>query len=721
MGSEPSTDVNCAIMNELCGFLGYDAGFFYLGDPDLGKTLFLRGSAAPSGVPDFLPETIEWEGDALQVTGATRGEIARRLDEKLSMLFLERRAPSLRERATVRSLPVVEDARLVGIVGVVSFGAPSLNDAHDVETLTTAVLSLVASDIYARYNHKGRFLSHFLEHAIDNTGVDIYIVDYHTCDILYMNRSMAAPYGTPEELFGQKCYRVLYQDKTEPCDFCPKRMLLDEEGNPTKLYSWDYQRPFDGSWFRVFSAAFRWEDNRLAHVITSMNITEDKRNKYLIERMALFDALTDIPNRRAFERDFERVVEQSVRENKPGFILFLDLDNFKHINDAFGHEKGDALLQTVAAYLDNFSNEHRKVYRYGGDEFILLIGDVEFEAVTALVSLFLSRFSEPWPLGGLEYFCTVSIGVASYPVDGVTYDTLLNAADRAMYEAKKKGKSAVAYAQRDNNRGAKQLEMEFALRRAIMDGCGEFEVLYHPFVDVKTGGWCGVEALARWNSNVYGVVEPETFIPMCERLGLIFDLERWLLAAAIGEVAAWRDRLPPDFFLSLNVSVMEFLSDGFRDFIAEKTNAFGYPGERLMLEVVESASGAHRWSAEVKEGVASLRSQGILVALDGFGIGNNSLERIQESEVDFIKIDRKFVTDFMDDNIRVAVVKAIVMLARAANAKVCAEGVETAEHVVLLKSIGCDYVQGRMFSKPKKGPQILSAILSHNTDLKSEA
>ncbi|MDL2263022.1 EAL domain-containing protein [Synergistaceae bacterium OttesenSCG-928-I11] len=720
MGSEPSADVNDAILRELCGSLGYDAGFIYMGDLDFGETLFLRGSVGSSNLLDF-PETIDEDLRASRVVDApTRSEIARRLNEKLKELFLGRQDPSLRESATILSLPVVENEQLVGIVGVVSLHSSPANTSHEAEASTTAVLTLIARDIRARYNKRQRhFLTHFLECAIDNAGIDIYVVDYHTHEILYINRSMAAPYGTPEGLLGQKCYLALYKDKTKECDFCPKQKLVDDEGNPTKVYAWDYRRPFDGAWFRVFSAAFRDEGDRLALVITSTNITEDKKNEFLVEKMALNDALTDIPNRRAFERDFERVVEAALREDKPGFILFLDLDNFKHINDAFGHEKGDELLCAVASYLDGFSNDRQKAYRYGGDEFIILIEDIEFETVAELVSLLLFRFAESWALDDLEYFCTASIGVAAYPADGVTYDALLNAADRAMYEAKKLGKSTAVYAQRDDQPRSEKMEMEFALRRAVLDGCEEFEVLYHPFVDMKTGRWCGVEALARWNSHAYGDVAPEVFISMCEKLGLISDLEQWLLSAAVGEVSTWRDRLPEDFFLSFNVSAMEFLAEGFKDFVAEKTQEFGYPSERLMLEVIESAPGAHRWSAEIKEGIDLLRSQGILVALDGFGIGNNSLERIQELDIDFIKIDRKFITDFMDDEIRVAVVKAIVMLARAARAKVCAEGVETDEHLACLKSIGCDYVQGRLFCKPKKGAQILSALLAHNAAIDS--
>ena len=684
-----------------CHF-GFDMGFIYTVDATLGDELYLAASFGEAGHAN-LPQEIERSSVA---------DAAARSDEYLSAclkdeLFGWTSAVPGRS-VSLASFPVFDVDRLIGAVGIASSRGTVLDDRET--TLARIALSLAGAEIRAGHDRRRkRYFRDSLERAIDSTGVDIYVVDFYTHAILYMNRSMAAPYGTPEELLGKKCYTVLYQDQIGECDFCPKKMLIDDSGNPTKVYSWDYQRPFDGSWFRVFSAAFNWEEGKLAHVITSTNITENKKNEFLVERMAMYDALTGIPNRRSFERDFERMIDDALRAGKTGFILFLDLDNFKHINDAFGHEKGDELLISVAAYLDSFSNKRQQVYRYGGDEFILLLEDIERDTVGELVDLFLYRFAESWELGGLDYFCTASIGVASFPADGVTFDVLLNAADKAMYEAKRQGKSMAVYAAGDTGRQSAEMEFEFALRRAVLDGCGEFEVLFHPVADIHTGLWTGVEALARWNSSAYGTVGPERFIPVCENLGLIFDLEKWLLTNAVREVASW-DAPWPDFFLSFNVSAMEFSNDEFGDYLLVLAKRYGYPYRGLMLEIAESTPDFTLRLEEIRGRLEFLRKQGISVALDGFGIGYNSLERVQELAVDFIKIDRKFVTDFMDDDIRVAMVRAIIMLAGAAKAKVCAEGVESAEHLECLRDVGCDYVQGRYFLLPSPGREMLAAL-----------
>ena len=685
--------------------LGFDIGFCYTGNQALGDEFYLLDS--------FGDMALRGEIEKSRLSNAAR----RGYGDLIACLEGEVFVGGVEADVALAAFPIFDEDCLIGVVGLASSTGACPNDRDYL--LARIALSLIGADVRSRYDRQRR--DHFrnsLERAVDSAGVDIYVVDFYTHEILYMNKSMAAPYGTPEELLGRRCYEVLYQNRFEECDFCPKKKLIDENGNPTRLYSWDYQRPFDGSWFRVFSAAFKWEGDKLAHVITSTNITENKNNELLIEKMAMFDALTSVPNRRSFEINFQRMIDAALRENKTGFILFVDLDNFKHINDAFGHEKGDELLICVAGYLDSFSSEHQQVYRYGGDEFIILIEDQDREAVRDLVDSFLLRFAEPWDLDGLEYFCTASIGAASFPFDGVTYDVLLNAADKAMYEAKKQGKSTAVFSQGGAERRPEAMEFEFALRRAVLDGCGEFEVLFHPIVDIHTGRWAGVEALARWNSQIYGTVGPDRFIPVCEKLGLIFDIEKWLLASAIGEVASWTSK-PADLFLSFNVSAMEFCGDGFADYLLSVADEKGYPHRRLMLEIAESPPDLNLRIADIKNRLDYLRGRGVAVALDGFGIGYDSLERVQELPVDFIKIDRKFVTDAAEDERKIAIVQAIVILARAAQAKVCAEGVERAEHLDCLKRVGCDYVQGRYYHRPASGPEILDALNANREQLES--
>ena len=285
-----------------------------------------------------------------------------------------------------------------------------------------------------------------LENILDNTGIDIYLIDFFTYEILYANRSMAEPYGGVAEFLGRTCWQVLFPGQEGPCAFCPKERLIDEEGNPTKVYSWDYQRPFDGSWFRVFSAAFRWVDGRLAHLVSSADITENKQNEALIEYMANYEALTGLPNRRMLVRECKRRIERAAADDK-GYVLFFDIDGFKAINDTFGHDAGDEFLVSLGSFFSGIPLLKDAFYRNGGDEFVAILdGAISEEAIRHLVRFIHERFKKSWRLKNGEVLCNTSVGVACYPEDGETAEDLLNLADQAMYSIKKRGGGGLCFA-----------------------------------------------------------------------------------------------------------------------------------------------------------------------------------------------------------------------------------------------------------------------------------
>ena len=290
-----------------------------------------------------------------------------------------------------------------------------------------------------------RDLQELLASILDHTGVDIYVNDFNTHEILYVNKSMAAPYGGVDNLIGKKCWAALYTDKDGQCDYCPQKKLLDADGNPTKVFTWDYRRPFDGSWFRVVSAAFRWVDGRLAHVISSVDITENKHNEALIAQMANYDALTNLPNRRKLMRDCLEGMNEDKRRASGGFLLFIDLDNFKILNDGMGHQAGDELLAEVAKALQRNPLTRNSAYRYGGDEFIVFLNDADRDHAVRVVRSLLERFGKPWTLRGSSPVCRASIGVAEYPANAVTPGELLHKADMMMYKAKRNGRGGVCF------------------------------------------------------------------------------------------------------------------------------------------------------------------------------------------------------------------------------------------------------------------------------------
>ena len=316
----------------------------------------------------------------------------------------------------------------------------------DSESLA-APLSMLVHYVGARmYKTKLEQAQTALESVLDNTGIDIYVNDFYNHDILYVNRSMAAPYGGKQQFMGQKCWSVLFPGQQGPCEFCPQNKLIDEQGMPTKVYTWDYQRGFDGSWFRVFSAAFRWGDGRLAHVVSSADITDNKRNEAMIENLANYDQLTKLPNRRMLLKECERRIETAT-EIEQGYLLFFDIDGFKSINDQYGHDAGDEFLIQLGEFFSGIPLLKNAIYRNGGDEFVAIIGGegVTKDNIRSLASFIHRRFESPWVLKKGDARCNASIGVACYPEDGNAPETLLQKADMAMYKAKKSGGGRICF------------------------------------------------------------------------------------------------------------------------------------------------------------------------------------------------------------------------------------------------------------------------------------
>jgi diguanylate cyclase (GGDEF)-like protein len=675
------------VFSKVADYFGMDGGFIYLQNRMAGPdyycfTKFGNGAALPDSVGIcFVPEV--YQGAHIfneYVTDYLKKFL------KLNEIYM---------------LPVVVTGRtVVGFAGL--YNSVRIDMTHKEKVLLDTALALVMSKVKQEYLQQLRYNARAsLEKAIDNTGVDIYVTDYYSNELLYVNKSLAEPYGGADEILGQTCFLTFYEDKIEECEYCPKRTAPDRDLYSEEIFSWEYQRPRDGRWIRSFSAVFEWEEALLAHVVTSVDITEIKQKEKIITELALFDALTKISNRRSFENDFENVMEKA---NEGGYLFFVDLDNFKHINDAFGHEQGDELLIQVAAFLAGFDDEHRHAYRFGGDEFLILTAALPLSEIKSFCDTLVARFAKPWILKGEEFFCTASIGVSAFPRDGDTRDKLLATADLAMYKVKKSGKAAVRFSDGKESDVSSAMGKEFALRKAVNDGCKEFVLLYHPIVDIKTGEWIGAEVLVRWNSPQYGFLLPEEFIPLSESSGTIETLEKWIFSTAVSEAGKWRQKKP--FIISINVSPMEFRSNSFVDFllpIAAECYARGY---RIVLET------SGRAEFEYTENVITrLRENSVMTALDAFGAAYTSIDTIQHLKVDMVKIDRAIVITFLEDPLKKTIALALVMIAHAANAKVCAEGVSSPEHLAVLKEAGCDYAQGTYYLAPVRSEEFGKALM----------
>lgn len=306
---------------------------------------------------------------------------------------------------------------------------------------------LISRYIIARIDdNKLGLMKKTYESIMDSTGIDIYVNDFYTHEILYVNKSMAKPYGGKQVFEGRKCWEVLFPGRTGPCEFCPQKHILGEDGKPSSVYTWDYQRAFDGSWFRVFSSAFYWTDGRLAHVVSSADITDNKQKEELIEFMANYDELTALPNHRKLLQDGNAVIH-CMKEQEQLFVLFFDIDGFKAINDTFGHDAGDAFLVELSKFFKRVPMLKDCVYRYGGDEFVAVLHGRGLTRMNIdnLSRFIHNRFEKQWVLEQGNVKCDVSIGVACYGVDADTMKELLYIADMAMYEAKKQGQGNVCY------------------------------------------------------------------------------------------------------------------------------------------------------------------------------------------------------------------------------------------------------------------------------------
>ena len=335
--------------------------------------------------------------------------------------------------------------KVVGLVVMFDRRHEILINSASVDAAKT-VLKLLANHVKMRViQRRLNYAKRSLNSIMDHMGIDIYVNDFETHEILYLNQSMAAPYGGLEAMLGRPCWQALYHDKDGECDFCPRPKLIDEEGKPSKVYSWDYQRPFDGSWFRVFSAAFPWTDGRLAHVISSVDITENKRNEEIINRLAFFDHLTKLPNRRKLVLDCDLSLKKIEEAGGNAWVLFFDLDNFKAVNDTMGHQAGDDLLGQIGLLMETNPDTRGRCYRLGGDEFVLFYTNVDREFIDRIVDFLLVRFDQPWELSTGRPTCRASIGVAYYPTDGENAEALLYQADMAMYRAKEGGKGRAVH------------------------------------------------------------------------------------------------------------------------------------------------------------------------------------------------------------------------------------------------------------------------------------
>jgi diguanylate cyclase (GGDEF)-like protein len=426
-------------------------------------------------------------------------------------------------------------------------------------------------------------------------------------------------------------------------------------------------------------------------VATQEDITERRRAERQIAHLAHYDALTDLPNRVSFREQLQRELERT-RRGEQLAVLYIDIDEFKSVNDSLGHPAGDELLKAVASRLRSCIRETDTVARLGGDEFaIVQTGIKQPSDVVELVKRIYEAIREPHECLGHQVATDASIGIALAPNDGTELDQLLKSADLAMYGAKADGRRTYRFFEPQMDacvRARRTLELD--IRQAIAEGA--FEIHYQPIVNLGSNEIVGCEALLRWNHPVRGMISPAEFIPIAEETGLILQIGDWVLSTACAEATNW----PPGIKLAANISPVQFRSHAFSLKVANALATTGLSASRLELEITEAV--LIRDDEAALAMLQHLRAIGVRIALDDFGTGYSSLSYLQRFPFDKIKIDRCFVNDIAEAEGSSSIVQAVINIARARNMTTTAEGVETERQRDMLLGFGCTEMQGYLFS-----------------------
>jgi len=427
------------------------------------------------------------------------------------------------------------------------------------------------------------------------------------------------------------------------------------------------------------------------------DITQRLRAEETIRRMAYYDALTGLPNRTLFKDRLGRALTLAKREHGAVAVAFLDLDDFKAINDTLGHSVGDELLKAVGGRISGLLRENDTVARHSGDEFTIIARMHAEEDVDRFAHRVLDGLRPAFQVSGHDLHITGSLGVALYPRDGADVDELLKNADAAMYHAKDLGQSQYTpYRAEMGVAALDRLVLENELRRAAERG--EFELHYQPQVDLRTNAIVGVEALLRWNHPDQGLLGPAAFLAVAEQAGLMGHLGRWVLAEACAQARSWLDDGLPVQRIAVNLSAQEFLRHDVVSLVAQTLARTGVPADVLEIEITEGV--ALQSLEHVLATLTSLRTLGVRIAIDDFGTGYSSMSYLQRFPIQTLKIDRSFMSRVADDEHSAAIASMLVDLCRQLNLDIVAEGIEHEAQRVFLAERGCITAQGNLFCEP---------------------
>lgn len=547
---------------------------------------------------------------------------------------------------------------------------------------------------------EGKYRSLF-ENAIDS----IFIIDVESRRIMDVNQVAADRLGyTREELLSMGIDNIYPREELERTDDIIHRLL--ESGYLT--FERTHVRK-DGSTMLVeVSSIIMEQDGRQVYQSIARDITQRKITELELQRLAKYDSLTGVANRALFLDRISHAIELAHRNQSVLVVLFLDLDGFKAINDAFGHEQGDALLQLIAKRIQGCLRRSDTVARLGGDEFgILLEGIRDPDETVGIVQKLIDAISEPFNFQNAEAFITTSVGISVYPVHGSDPETLIQNADWAMYASKAEGKNNFRfYVAAMKARALERLELGNQLRYALERN--EISAFYQPQVECETGALVGVEALARWYHPQLGILLPDRFVGLAEEMGMIVTLSDWMLKTACAEVKRWLDMGVPPLRLAINLSDRDLKQGDLVERVKAALDSSQLPANLLELELSENT--IFQDFQQARQTLTQLKDLGVRLAIDDFGVGYSTLSHLAEFPFDTLKIDRHFAAQIVNSPGHLAIVSGIVTIARKLGMEVFAEGVEHESQLELYRQAGCHQIQGELFSKALPPHEMLALV-----------
>jgi diguanylate cyclase (GGDEF)-like protein/PAS domain S-box-containing protein len=550
--------------------------------------------------------------------------------------------------------------------------------------------------------------------VFEDNPVPMWLFDPETLKFLAVNDAAAVHYGYARESFLKLTLVdiVPHRDRDAIAQAIRNTPYLSGDG-PSHV--WQHVKA-DGTEIDVITY---WRHtmfcDRPAQLVAVMDVTAKRQAEARIAHMAHHDALTGLPNRALFHERLDEALLRVRRERERLAVLYLDLDQFKTVNDTLGHPAGDKLLGAVADRLRTCLRECDMIARFGGDEFaVLQIGLAGPHEAGTLAERIVALLSEPYEIVGQQVVIGASAGIALAPADGKTAEQLLGNADMALYQAKENGRRTFCFF--EPGMGARlraRRTLERDLRNAL--AAGEFELYYQPLVTLETGVISGFEALLRWHHPLRGMVAPAAFIPLAEETGLIVPIGEWVLRQACAEAAAW----PDDLKVAVNLSPVQFKKGNLPQVVFATLASAGLPAARLELEITETI-----FLAESKTNLATLRrlrALGVGISMDDFGTGYSGLSYLRAFPFDKIKIDRSFISELGESGDCMAIIKAITNLGSSLGIPTLAEGVETETQLSWLRDAGCTQMQGFLFSRPVPAGAIAGLLDPHRDERQPDA